>query len=131
MAHAAGTFTVKSWAEDTYRELGEQAKLTKATVEFTMEGDLAAEASWDAVMCYRPDGTAVFSGFQYTSGSIGGQQGSFVLQTEGEFAAGEARTRWRVVEGSGTGGLSGLTGFGFAIAGATPPGSYTFDYSLG
>jgi hypothetical protein len=131
MARAAGTFTVKSWAEETYRELGEQAKLTKAAVEFTIEGDLAAEASWDAVMCYRQDGTALFSGFQYTSGSVGGQQGTFVLQTEGEYAAGKARTRWQVVEGSGTGGLAGITGSGSATAGATPPGTYTFDYSLG
>jgi Protein of unknown function (DUF3224) len=131
MAHAAGTFTVKSWDENTYRELEGSGKLTKAAVAFAFDGDLTAEAGWDAVMCYRPDGTAVFSGFQHTTGALGGQQGSFVLRADGEFVNGEARSTWQVVEGSGTGALAGLTGSGSAVATATPPGSFSFDYDLG
>jgi Protein of unknown function (DUF3224) len=131
MARAEGTFTVRSWDENTYRELEGSGKLTKAAVGFAFEGDLAAEASWDAVMCYLPDGTAVFTGFQYTSGTLGGHEGSFVLRGDGEYAGGEARTTWQVVEGSGTGALAGLTGSGSAVASATPPGTFTFDYDLG
>jgi Protein of unknown function (DUF3224) len=131
MAHAQGTFTVKSWDENTYSELEGNGKLTKATVAFTFEGDLTAEAGWDAVMCYRPDGTAVFSGFQHTTGTLGGQQGSFVLRADGEFVNGEARSTWQVVEGSGTGALAGRSGSGSAVATATPPGTFTFDYDLG
>ncbi len=131
MAHAAGTFTVKSWDENTIQELDGGRKLTRASVAFSIEGDLTAEASWDAVMCYRADGTAIFSGFQLTTGQLDGRDGSFVLQANGEFAGGEARTSWQVVDGSGTGGLEGLTGSGYAVAGATPPGTFTLDYSLG
>jgi Protein of unknown function (DUF3224) len=131
MAQAAGTFTVKSWDESTYRELEGNGKLTKAAVGFAFEGDLTAEASWDAVMCYLPDGTAVFTGYQHTSGTLGGREGSFVLRGDGEFANGEARTTWAVVEGSGTGDLAGLTGAGSAVASATPPGTFTFEYDLG
>ncbi len=131
MARATGTFTVRSWDESTYQELGGDAKLTKATVAFGMEGDITGEASWDSVMCYRPDGTAVYTGFQRVQGELAGVEGSFVLQADGEFAAGEARSRWQVVEGSGTGGLAGLTGSGEAVASATPPGSFTLDYDLG
>lgn len=131
MARAAGTFTVKSWDENTYQELDGGRKLTRAAVAFTIEGDLTAEASWEAVMCYRADGTAIFSGFQHTTGQLDGHDGSFVLQADGEFASGEARTSWQVVEGSSTGGLTGLTGSGAAVAGATPPGTYTFEYDLG
>ncbi len=131
MAHAAGTFTVAGWDENTYRELGGDAKLTKATITFAMTGDLSGDATWDAIMCYRPDGRAVYTGYQLVQGQLAGIDGSFVVRADGEFAEGEARSRWEVVEGSGTGGLAGLTGSGQAVATATPPGSFTFDYNLG
>lgn len=131
MAHAAGTFTVRSWDENTYQELGGGAKLTKATVTFGLHGDITGEATWDSVMCYRPDGTAVYTGFQRVQGELAGVDGSFVVRADGEYADGKARSRWQVVEGSGTGGLAGLTGSGEAVAAATPPGSFTLDYDLG
>jgi hypothetical protein len=129
--HAAGTFTVASWDENTYSELGAGAKLTRAAVSFALEGDLAGQASWDALMYYRPDGTAAYTGLQRFEGTVGGTEGSFVVQADGEFAGGEASSRWTVVPGSGTGGLAGLTGSGSSVAGATPPGRFEFDYELG
>jgi len=130
MAQATGTFTVASWDENTYQDLGEGAKLTKATVTFGMEGDVAGRATWDALMCYRPDGTAVFTGIQRIEGQLAGVDGSFVVQADGEYADGAARTRWQVITGTGTGGLAGLTGTGESVATATPPGSFTFDYDV-
>jgi Protein of unknown function (DUF3224) len=130
MAQATGTFTVASWDESTYQELGDGAKITKATVTFGMEGDIAGKATWDALMCYRADGTAVFTGIQRVHGQLAGVDGSFVVQADGEYADGEARSRWQVISGTGTGGLTGLTGTGQSVATATPPGSFTFDYDL-
>ena len=131
MAHAAGTFTVASWEESTYQELEDPAKLTKATVTFDMDGGITGRATWDAVMCYRPDGTAVYTGMQRVEGTLDGVEGSFVVRADGEFVDGEARSQWEVVSGSGTGGLTGLAGSGSAVATATPPASFTFDYDLG
>jgi len=131
MAQAAGTFTVASWDESTYQQLTGEAKLTKATVTFGLEGDITGQATWDAVMCYRPDGTAVYTGMQQVQGQLAGVDGSFVVQADGEFADGEARSRWQIIEGSGTGGLAGLTGSGSAVATATPPGSFRLEYDLG
>ena len=131
MAQASGSFTVKSWDENTYQELDGSGKLTKASVAFAVEGDLTAAATWDAVMCYLPDGSAVFTGYQQMTGQVGGREGSFVLLADGEFVNGEARSRWQVVAGTGTGELAGLTGSGSAVASATPPGTYSFDYDLG
>jgi hypothetical protein len=131
MAHAAGNFTMKSWDENTYRELDDGAKLTKATVGFAFDGDLAAEATWDAVMCYRPDGTAAYTGLQHVSGRLGDREGTFVIQADGDYADGEALSRWQVVPGSGTGGLTGITGAGTSTAKASPPGLYELDYDLG
>lgn len=131
MATATGTVTVSAWNEETYRELDENAKLTKATVSFALDGDLTGEATWDAVMCYRPDGTAIFTGIQLVTGQLGGATGSFVARADGEFASGTARTRWEIIEGTGAGAFSGLTGSGESVATATPPGTYTLDYRLG
>lgn len=131
MAHAVGTFTVAAWDENTYQELEAAGKLTKATVTFGLAGDIDGDATWDAVMCYRPDGTAVFTGFQRVQGRVAGIDGSFVMRADGEFVDGEARSRWEVIGGSGTGGLAGIKGIGTAVATATPPGSFSFDYDLG
>jgi Protein of unknown function (DUF3224) len=131
MAHAAGSFSVKSWDESTYQDLGEPSKLTKAAVAFSLVGDLTAEATWDAVMYYRPDGTAVFTGMQHVTGQLSGHEGSFILQADGEYIEGEARSRWQIVDGSGTRGLAGLTGTGSSIATASPPGTFSLDYNLG
>jgi Protein of unknown function (DUF3224) len=130
MAHAAGTFTVASWDENTYQELTEAAKLTKASVAFGLEGDINGKATWEALMYYRPDGTAAYTGIQMVSGRLGGVEGTFAVFAEGEYAAGEARSRWQVIEGSGTGGLSGLIGSGSAVATASPQGTFTLDYEL-
>jgi Protein of unknown function (DUF3224) len=130
MAQATGTFTVASWDESTYQDLGDGAKLTKATITYGMEGDIAGKGTWDALMCYRPDGTAVFTGIQRIQGQLAGVDGSFVVQADGEYSDGEARSRWQVISGTGTGGLTGLTGTGESVATATPPGSFTFDYDL-
>jgi hypothetical protein len=131
MARASGSFTVAGWDENTYQELGDNGKLTKATVTYGLTGDITGEATWEAVMCYRPDGTAVFTGMQRLDGQLAGIDGSFVIQADGEFVNGEARSRWQIIDGSGTGGLSGVTGSGTAIATSEPPGQYSIDYDLG
>lgn len=129
-AHAEGTSRVTSWNESTYQELGDQQKLTKATVSFEFGGDLQAEGTWDAVMYYRSDGTAVFTGLQRMTGQVGGRAGSFVLQADGGFADGEARSRWQIVDGSGTGDLAKLRGTGSAVASTGPVGTFSLDYEL-
>jgi len=130
MGQATGTFKVASYDESTYQELGGEAKLTKSTWSFSLDGDLTGEATWDSVTCYRPDGTAVYTGMQRVQGRLAGIAGSFVMQADGEYTGGEARSRWQVIEGSGTDGLTGLTGHGEAVASSTPPGHFTFDYEL-
>ena len=128
---AAGTFTVTSWQEDTYTELGGKEKLTKAQMGFRLSGDLTGDLVSDTFMYYREDGTAEYAGLQRFSGEIGGRSGSCVMAADGDYDGGEARSNWRVIPGSGTGDLAGLTGTGVSVATSEPPGSYTLDYDLG
>jgi hypothetical protein len=129
-AEATGEFTVTGWDESTYADLGGGAKLTKARVSFGFSGDLEAEGGWEALMCYRADGSAIFVGFQHTSGKLAGRNGSFVLRADGTFEGGEARTDWHVVDGTGTGDLQGLRGNGTATSTGGSGGTYTFSYEL-
>ena len=129
-AHAEGTSSVTAWNESTCQELDGKARLTRATVTFSFSGDLAGEGTWDAVMYYRTDGTAVFTGLQRVTGQLGGRDGTFVLQADGTFADGEARSRWQIVAGSGTGDLMALRGSGSAVATSDPTGEFSLDYEL-
>lgn len=128
---AAGTFTVTSWQEDTHAELSSQEKITKAQMGFRLAGDLAGDLVSDTFMYYRADGTAEYTGLQRFSGEVGGRSGTFVMVADGDYDGAQARSSWRVVPGSGTGGLAGLRGSGTSVASAEPPGSYTLDYDLG
>ena len=129
-ARAAGTFTVASWAEDTYAELDDKRKLTKATVTYRLSGGIEGEATWAALMFYRAGGTAEYTGLQHVSGQIAGRSGTCVMIADGSYADGTASGTWRVIPGSGTGGLTGLSGSGTSVATSTPPGTYTVDYEL-
>jgi len=129
-ARAAGTFTVASWDEDTYQELDSKGKLTRARVGYRLSGAIEGEATWDALMFYRADGTAEYTGLQVVSAQIAGRSGTCVMVADGSFADGAASGTWRVIPGSGTGGLAGLRGSGTSVATGTPPGTFTFDYEL-
>ena len=129
-AQATGTFTVSSWDEDTYQELDGGGKLTRARVSFGLSGDLEADASWEALMCYGDDGTAFFTGLQRTVGKLAGREGSFVLNAGGGFENGVAKTQWEVLPGSATGDLRGLRGTGSAVTTSGSGGTFTLDYEL-
>ena len=130
--HAAGTFRVASWEEDTYQDLAGQEKLTKARMGFQLSGDLNGDLVSDSLMYYREDGTAEYTGLQRFTGQIAGRSGSCVMIADGGYDGGEARSTWRVIPGSGSGDLAGLEGSGVAVAGAGQPGgTYSLDYELG
>jgi Protein of unknown function (DUF3224) len=130
--HAAGTFTVSAWEEDTYQDLDGKEKLTKARMGFRLTGDLAGDLVSDSLMYYREDGTAEYTGLQRFTGQISGRSGTCVMVAGGGYDGGEARSTWRVIPGSGAGDLAGLAGSGVSVAAAGQPGgTYSLDYELG
>jgi hypothetical protein len=131
VARATGTFTVKSWDENTYHELEGKARLTKARIVYELSGDLDAQSTSDTLMCYAEDGSAVYTGLDRVVGRLGERSGSFVVLGTGGYSGGEAKMTWQVVEGSATGELTGLHGTGTAVATHEPPGTFSLDYELG
>ena len=110
MTHAKAVFEIKSWDEKPWLELDGKSKLTRAAVTKVYRGDITGEAVSETLMCYLPDGSAVFNGFERIAGTIGGREGSFVLQASGVYKDGTATSDCTVVPGSGTGQLAGLRG---------------------
>ena len=124
---ANATFAVTNWDEKPYDEIDGGPKLTRAVVTKTFTGDIEAEASLEYLMVHRPDGTAAFVGIERVTGTLGGKSGSFVLEHRGTFEGGTAKGICRVVPGSGTGELEGLSGTGgFEATGREAP--FTLDY---
>ena len=129
-AHASGKFKYHSWEENTYADIDDGRKLTRASVKQVFSGDIEGDGTVEWLMYYRPDQTADFIGLQHVAGRIGERSGSFVLQTTGTFDGREAKGEWSVVPGSGTGDLQGLRGTGGFRAPHGPEAAITLDYDL-
>ncbi len=131
MSTATGNFEITSMGEDTYQELQGDAKLTRANGTQRFTGDIEGEGSVEWLMCYLPGGGARFLGLQRIAGSIGGREGSCVIEAVGNFDGRKSRGTWTVIEGSGTGELAGLRGEGSFQAASGPVASYSLEYELG
>jgi len=127
---AKGTFAIASWNEDTIAALGPGAKLTEAKVTQKFTGDLEGEGSVIWVMCYVSEKYARFVGMQRATGSLGGRSGGFVMETAGTFDGGIAKARWSIIPGSGTDGLSGISGTGSFEAPHGPTATYEIEYGI-
>lgn len=134
MTHEArGTFHNTGWEETPLDENASSAgpeKVTRARISQRFSGDLEADGVWDAVMYYRADGTAVYTGYLRLEGRLGTREGSVVLEARGSYDGREARSSWSVLVGTAAGELTGLRGEGSAAAPHGPDGTYTFDYEL-
>lgn len=130
--HARAVFTIKSWDEKPWLQLDGGVKFTRASVVKSYQGDVTGDASWESLMYYRADGTAVFTGLERVDGTLAGRRGSFVLQASGEYRDGTARCEASVVPGSGSGELRGLRGvLRYAATHADYPNvSATMDYQF-
>jgi Protein of unknown function (DUF3224) len=130
MTKLTGEFTVTSWDEETYAEREGDRKLTRATVTQDLDGDVTGKGRVEWLMSYGDDGTAHFVGLQVFEGVIAGRQGTAVLETTGDFDGAEAAWAGKVVEGSGTGEWTGLSGEGQFRAPHGNKATFTLDCSF-
>ena len=130
MAEASGDFSVTSWDEETYAEL-EAGKLTRAKVTADFTGDISGSGRVEWLMCYRPDETADYVGFQDIEATLDGRRGGFVVTSTGTFDGKVAEGPWTIVEGSGRGDLAGISGTGHFSAPLGGGASYRLDYRMG
>jgi hypothetical protein len=131
MTTATGSFELTSWQEDDWVAFEEGARTTRADVTQRFDGDIVGDGAVQWLMAYRPDGAARFVGLQQVRGAVAGREGTFVLETSGEFEGGVARWTASVIAGSGTGDLAGLSGDGSFEAPHGSTATFSLDLELG
>jgi hypothetical protein len=108
--------------------LADGPALTEIQVTETFVGDVEGEGMARFLQTARRDGTASFVGIERVTGSVGGRQGSFVLQDQGTLVDSTVTGTWFVVPGSGTDGLTGLRGEGGSTAQLGQNAEIVLDY---
>jgi hypothetical protein len=101
---------IASWDEVTTREFEDGSKLTRADVTLADGTDGLTSGSFGSAMYYRPDGTSSYGMVMHLSGTLERRTGSFALVGEGTYDGTTASSRARILDGSATGDLIGITG---------------------
>jgi hypothetical protein len=127
--HISATFDVKSWDESSFDEEDQGPKVTRAVVEKEYAGEIDGTSTTQWLMAYADDGSATIVGLERLRGSVGGRQGSLVLQHIGTYGDGVAKGELAVVEGGGSGELVSTSGGGSFLA--DPAGSVQLDLIIG
>ena len=128
--HLTGNFELASWNEETYEELGAGRHLSRASVTQSFEGDVKGSGAVQWLMAHRSDGTARFVGLQRVTCSIGDRNGTFLLETAGNFDGTMARWDASVVPASASDGLQGLSGRGTFAAPHGRTAQFELDLDL-
>ena len=124
---ASGKIQVKSWDTIPF-DTGAGASLNEIRVTEDFVGDITGEGVARMLQTLRADGSASFVAVERVTATLDGRKGSFVLQDEGSLAGNQVKGTWFVVEGSGTGDLTGLRGEGGFEAELGQHAAYTLAY---
>jgi len=126
-AHAEARITVLESHADTFDQT-DDPPLSILSIREAFEGDIQGESIVRALQIRQQDGSLHMVSLQRVTGSLGGCQGSFVLQGTEVIENKTINASWFVVPGSGTGELSRLRGTG-GFEGRFGEGSHgTLDY---
>ena len=126
-----GTFEVLSGSEEAIREAEGEPRLAHASGTQRFSGGIESDGAIDWLMCYLPGGGARFVGLQRITGSVGARTGSFVMEAIGDHDGRQSTARWRIIAGSGSGELTGITGTGSFHAPGGRTASYELEFELG
>lgn len=122
---ATGTIEARDWQDEPFIE-----SLSRPHGVDLYHGDLEVEATWAGTSFAAADGSGTFVSLQLMRGRLGDQAGGFILEVNGAFKSSETQATFRVVPGSGTGGLAGLQGNGRLTYVSGGQSSYILEYSF-
>jgi hypothetical protein len=109
---ANALITVHKYEPAGYDAPAQGPALNRIHVEESFSGDITGDGAVEFLQAARADGSASFVGIERVSGSVGGREGTFLLQDTGTVDGSIVSGDWFVIAGSGTGELSGLRGEG-------------------
>jgi len=133
--HATSSFNVTGWDQTPYDDGVPGPVMGRATVKKTFTGDLEGESVAELLLCQADakdiKAGAGFIGSERVTGRLGEREGSFVMQHWGVID-GDAppRTGGSIIPGSGTDGLTGITGAVEISVDAEGKHTLTLDYEI-
>jgi hypothetical protein len=130
MTRATGTFDVKLNPLPAY-DSTPGTTLARLSLDKQFHGDLDATSKGEMLSAATAiKNSAGYVAIERVSGTLNGQQGSFVLQHNGTMNRGAPQLSVTVVPDSGTDQLVGLSGNLAIIIAPDGKHSYQFDYTL-
>ncbi len=121
--HTKGNYQVKKWDEKVLETIEVSKKTAHASVELEYTGDFEGKAKSELLMVYTAfdpadvhKANAIYTGYLTLTGKIKDKTGSFVLIDSGLYGGGAAKSTLKIVDGSGTGDFSKISGGGTYLA---------------
>jgi Protein of unknown function (DUF3224) len=128
--HASGTFEVNLTPHKPDNKEAESANLGRMSIDKHFHGDLEATSMGEMLSAISDvEGSAGYVAIERVTGTLHGQNGTFVLQHTGTMTRGVPQLSVTVVPDSATGDLMGLSG-SMAIKKEAGKHFYEFDYML-
>lgn len=125
---ANAVITVHKYEPAVYDDPAEGPSLTRIHVEESFSGEISGAGVVEFLQAARPDGSASFVGIERVTGTVGGREGTFLLQDAGTVEGSVVSGTWFVIPRSGTGDLAGLRGEGGFTANLGEDADVTLDY---
>lgn len=129
---AEGTFAVNVTPVEA-SHIGHQGEIDRMTLDKTFAGALIAESKGEMLAANtQATGSMSYVALERVAGTLDGRAGSFVLMHNGTMTKDDPKSadlHVKVVRGSGTGDLTGLSGT-MKIVNQAGRHSYVFDYEL-
>lgn len=119
-------FEITGWEETDLVKDGVRIYRTEMSKKFT-GGIEGTSRAW-LMMTVTPGDSRAYSGYELLDVTIGERKGKFVLDHHASMDAEGQRAEWRIVPGSGTGDLEGMTGT--ADIARAEDGSHTFTLQM-
>ena len=133
MKHAKGTFEVKIAPAET-SAIGKEAGMGRMTIDKVFSGELEGTSKGEMLTgMTESTGAMAYVAIERVTGKLDGHAGSFILMHNATMNKNDPKSSHLqvvVVPGSGTEGLSGLTGTLAIIIDGAGKHSYDFAYEL-
>jgi hypothetical protein len=127
--HAEGNFVIESW-DQTEVDAHSGATTSTAVVRKAFSGDVAGSSVAHLVLAVTStEGSMAYVGLESLTVTVEGREGGFLLLHRATSTGGQALASWQIVDDSGTGALTGISGTA-QIDSSTAVHGFTLDYDL-
>lgn len=118
-------FENENWNEVPNEPWG-TSNLSNTSLDKTFTGEIVGTSKVESIMLRLPDGPMAYVGIERFDVKLDGKTGGFVLMHDATMIEGKRVSTLRILEGSGTGELAGITGTGEI----TPEHDFNLTYDL-